>query len=100
LRSSIDLTIADEFEAHCSSTSCLVADEPFERSKALRSTSLAPKRRAISAASLTASSADADPAVPTATVEITEGAYRDPRDQEVLHKDHHLSRPDRLRLST
>ena len=76
MRSRIDLTLADEFEVHCSSTFWgLAADEPFEPSKALRSTSLAPKRRAISAASLTASSAVSDPSVPTATMEIIEVEY-------------------------
>src|SRR5215207_4547079 len=53
----------------------LSAGEPREPGKALSKTSLAPKRRARSAACLTASSAVADPSIPTATVEIIRAQY-------------------------
>src|SRR5215207_10619263 len=60
----------------------LSAGEPREPGKALSKTSLAPKRRAISAACLTASSAVADPSVPTATVEIIRAQYLADRARE------------------
>src|SRR5262245_28690253 len=73
-RERISRVRAAGFHAHCISTDSPPPDfwPPCE---ALISTSSASKLRAISAATLTASAAVAEPSVPTATVEIMARAY-------------------------